>query len=48
MTLDQFWFIVLDDNKSDLADTLSVLLTVKTLELPETKNWLLQGKSNMP
>ena len=27
---------------SDLADTLSVLLTAKTLKWLETKNWLLQ------
>ena len=34
--------IVLDENKSDLAaDTLSVILTAKTLKLPETKKWLL-------
>ena len=40
MTLPQVWekFIVLDENKFYLAgDTLSVILTAKTLKLPETK-----------
>ena len=42
-------FIVLGENKSDLAaDTLSVILTAKTLKLPETKTWLLQGELKMP
>ena len=35
-------FIVLDENKSGLADTLSVLLTAKTSKLPEAKNLLAQ------
>ena len=31
-------FIVLDENESDLAaDTFSVILTAKTLKLPETR-----------
>ena len=29
-------FIVLGETKSDLADTLSVVFTAKTLKLPET------------
>ena len=42
-------FIVLDKNKSDLAaDTLSVLLTAKTLKLPQTKKQLLQEELKMP
>ena len=33
---------------SDLAaDTLSVILTAKTLKLPETRKWLLQGELKM-
>ena len=34
--------------KSDLADTLSVLLIAKTLKLPETKKWLLNGELKYP
>ena len=38
-------FIVLGENKSELAaDTLSVIMTAKTLKLQETKKWLLLGK----
>ena len=38
-------FIVLGENKSELAaDTLSVIMTAKTLKLLETKKWLLLGK----
>ena len=40
--------MVLGENKSDLAaDTLSVILTAKTLKLPETRKWLLQEELKM-
>ena len=51
MTLPQVWekVIVLGENKSVLAaDTLSVMLTAKTLKLPETMKWLLQEELKMP
>ena len=41
-------FIILGENESDLAvDTLSVMLTAKTLKLPETRKWLLQEELKM-
>ena len=41
-------FIVLGENKSDLdADTLSVILTAKTLKLPETRKWFIQEELKM-
>ena len=40
---------MLGENKSDLAaDTLSVILTARTLKLHETKQWLLQEELKMP
>ena len=41
-------FIVLVENKSYLAtDTLSVILTAKTLKLHESRKWLLQEELKM-
>ena len=41
--------MVLGENTSDLAaDTLSVVLTAKTLKLPETKKLLLQVELKIP
>ena len=44
----KFKFIVLGENKSNLAaETVSVILTAKTLKLPDTRKWLLQEELKM-
>ena len=40
--------VLAGENKSDLAvDTLSLVLTAKSLKLPKTRNWLLQEELKM-